>query len=176
MEIQCPQCSQRLRVSDSLKNPLLRCPRCGSTFRSENVDAPAPAEIYPSAPVTSSAVPEVFHETQPQYASPPPRMEPVAKPSHSWGKGGLSWLAMVVLFLCIKAGPRLAKNLFGERRPPQNVPVRIDPPRMDPDQMRNEQKQAFERVIRDMQQKLEQRKALREQGQNDGVPPPAEAP
>lgn len=35
METQCRQCFQRLRYADSLVNPVLRCPRCGETFRAD---------------------------------------------------------------------------------------------------------------------------------------------
>src|SRR5688572_10343182 len=33
MEFNCPQCSQRLRVANGLRNPLLRCKNCSSKFR-----------------------------------------------------------------------------------------------------------------------------------------------
>ncbi|MGE0758029.1 MAG: hypothetical protein AB7F89_09520 [Pirellulaceae bacterium] len=41
METQCRQCSQRLRYADSLVNPVLRCPRCGETFRADLPSQPA---------------------------------------------------------------------------------------------------------------------------------------
>lgn len=33
MQTKCPQCSQKLRVPDGMKNPLLRCPTCRNEFR-----------------------------------------------------------------------------------------------------------------------------------------------
>ena len=178
METQCRRCSQRLRYPDSLRNPLLRCPTCGETFRpatdaldslqtsakplgtlatepssslanwkntastaldesvSVSESRAARARRSPSSPVRTAAPEELLPDI------PPPKM---TTRTASRPLAGMGWLIMILALLAFKAGPRLFKH-FARERQPQNVPQR----------MNEEDRQALEKVLRDLRQQMDE--------------------
>jgi hypothetical protein len=137
MEVSCPNCSQRLRYSDHLANPLLRCRNCLTTFRPADLIG---AEEQPVAAVGVDEYDSDIEGPLPKVATDQlPQSEPDA--STSWfGKGGIS-IGVLLLVIALKAGPRLLRELFRERKP--------DPPV----QMRHEDRQAIDRLLKEAAEK-----------------------
>ena len=138
MEVRCPQCTQRLRYSDVLKNPLLRCRACGTTFR--------PAELAASVPDSRSAA-EVENASRLrelyQHAGEPREPEPTVSapaPERSSGIGkGVGTFGVIALLIAFKVGPRLMREIFRERPAPPPPPAHF----------REEHRQAIEKLVRD---------------------------
>lgn len=136
MEINCPDCSQRLRVPDHLTNPLVRCRNCGKTFRpAETAESRIPFAISVREPLTQ---PEPATEPRPagekssdahlhDFLSQP-RAEPSVAEQAKNRKKSIGWGAGVLIaLLLLKGGPKLVKHLLREDRKPQNAPARFDP-------------------------------------------------
>jgi hypothetical protein len=182
MEISCPQCNQRLRVPNEMKNPLLRCKKCGSSFRLDAAKSAAndqpvrdvSAPWYPpSTPVagTPAETPWPVNSLPSQQAKSQqlvPEIEVVdeeptnfgrnttptiSEQTKSFASSGLGTIALIVVVILFKAGPRLAREFFRDRpqqqQQQQPVPVRIDPNRIDELRKR---RQAFEQRLQQRQQ------------------------
>jgi hypothetical protein len=112
MEVRCPQCAQRLRYSDVLKNPTLRCRPCGTIFR--------PADLGKSDdPVVAEGV-EESEELDDQ-------LEPTAAPDRSGGIGkrGIGTFGIIAIVIALKVGPRLMREIFRDRPAQPRPPVRL---------------------------------------------------
>lgn len=176
METTCPQCSQRLRVSDELRNPLLRCRRCEHVFRladAERYGRPTTAtEFAPLRPLEdsrrSSSKDEIYQASAVEKPSVPEEMPDidthrphVSRRTSPLNKGGWGTVALIVFLLLVKVGPRLLRNLFRER-PPAVAPVQ-----------RND---AEAREVQRLFQKLEREKAKSRNRRfgEEGAPRPLE--
>jgi hypothetical protein len=119
MEVSCPQCTQRLRYSDKLVNPLLRCRNCLTTFR------PVGNLTAAEEPVAAIGVDE-YDEALPTW-TPDRSLQPEPETSTTGrvGKSKAGYATIVILLIAFKAGPRLLRELFREPKPKQ--PVQFQP-------------------------------------------------
>mgnify|MGYP003573703037 CR=1 FL=1 len=172
MEFNCPTCQTRLRVSDELQNPKVRCRACGTIFRpleSSHTNRPQTA-AQPSPYVSPSPSPNPFSDPVRQdastpvspYSAPansgteranrrrsstPASPGPVISPrSSSGGKKGGGWgILFFILLMVLSRAPRLWRNL---QAPPAPKPA---PVRVNDDVMRQLQK-----TLDDTQRKQEE--------------------
>jgi predicted Zn finger-like uncharacterized protein len=181
METTCPQCSQRLRVKDDVKNPLLRCGRCGNMFRllesTQSSLPPAgdvpphrtfelsPARFPASDPFARDVARDVAADTTsnvslpdsyPQVDTSRPKASAPSGPSMK--KGGWGSILIVLVVILLKVGPRLARN-FHREQPAQPPPMRFNAA----------EQQNFQRMLQQIERDRAARK--KEMQQFDTIPP-----
>ena len=136
MEINCPDCSQRLRVPDHLADPLVRCRTCGRTFRpseTESRSAFAPLVRMPQPPLPQEPADErppigaESSDAQLENFLTQARAEPsIADQTKSRQKAAGWGVGIVIALMLLKGGVRLVNNLLREDRKPPPAPVRFD--------------------------------------------------
>lgn len=128
-QLSCPKCETLLKLLDTnLTGKVIRCPKCGVTFRPE---APPPA--VPAASPREEAVPRpsAIRKELPTRKEPPIRMEPPPSPAPKKSAGmGLALPlilggGLLVLFCLIGGGGGLAFLWF--RRDSKPAPVAFTP-------------------------------------------------
>ena len=149
MEVRCPKCAKRLRYSDSLRNPLLRCRACGTTFRAAEVNH---SEPEPFAAVAAE-IPEGtgrVEESAPFVGSEPAQPSEVANQQpQGFAKRGVGTFVIIALVVLAKVGPHLLRDM-----------VRDNPPKPQPPQpvrLHQEHRQAIEKVVREADAAPEER-------------------
>ena len=92
MEVQCPQCTSRFNLPDSLGKPgaRLRCSVCKHVF------------TLPGSRPTGAA--ERKDKPLPRFKDPRPDSKPGPRPGLQMGKGRLVKLLLAVLLLCVLGG------------------------------------------------------------------------
>ena len=138
MEVRCPQCEQRLRYSNVLKNPLLRCRSCGTTFRVADVEEvlqPTPVEMPAYEPRETA---DPFNQIPPLQTK---QDEPRSDNSRGYAKSGIGTVGIVVMLIALKIGIRLVREFTRDR--PAQPPGR----KMQVDQ---ERMPGFEKLIREL--------------------------
>lgn len=115
MEVRCPQCTQRLRYSDVLKNPRLRCRSCGTEFQADDA-----AEVLPHGLVETAG--DESRETADSFGQIPPlpqqQKDSRSDSSRGLTKSGVGPAAIIILLIALKVGVRLVQE-FTRHRPPQ---------------------------------------------------------
>lgn len=140
MEFNCPTCQTKLRVSDELQNPKVRCRACGTIFRPlESGGSISPSPTPPVAPQVNRfpdqpkpAESPFASTSQPgrdSFGSPTPsaptRPRPVVTPrSAAPGKRGGWGIILFIILMLLSRGPRLLRNF--QRQPAPPPPVQID--------------------------------------------------
>lgn len=158
MEVSCPKCKQRLRYSDQLINPLLRCRNCTTTFR--------PSGLKPTVeePVAAVAVDEVWESPErnrESFDGPLPHIDPAPTTASGANKSRFGYFAIIILVLLFKVGPRLARELFRDPKPER------------PAQLRHDEQQAIQRMLQEAAKNAE---AARRHPQIPPMPMPVPVP
>lgn len=123
MEVSCPKCKQRLRYSDDLKNPLLRCRSCSTTFRPSGLTAKV------EEPVAAVAVEEDREPAGPfrgSFDESLPKIDPGPVTESRGSKSQFGYLAIIIIVILFKVVPRLGREFFREPKPEQPVHLRQD--------------------------------------------------
>ena len=197
MEINCPQCDQRLRVPHGMKNPLLRCKSCGSKFRLDTAvsternplvednatrwqppapptqSAPAEPRWTPTNSPTQSSFQPASFQPEVEYApvievveeEPYPSVErrsaqTMSEKTKSFANSSLGTIALIVVVILFRGGPRLARQFFGGQPAQAPPPVQVDHDRME--------------ELRKMRQAIEKRmeeEKFEQQNQPEALPP-----
>lgn len=155
MEVSCPQCKQRLRYSDDLRNPLLRCRTCSTTFRPHGLTADIVEE-----PVAAVAVDEHLEFGNPSYGSRDaslPKIDPGPVTASRGNKSRFGYGAIILFIVLFKVAPRLAREFFRDPKPPQ------------PAQLQQDEQQAIQRML---QEAAENAENARRQPQIQPMPAP----
>ena len=132
MEINCPDCSQRLRVPDHLQDPLVRCRNCGRTFRpSETAESRIPFAIpvrEPEPLIELQPVDEKSSNAQLHDFLSQPRVEPSVADQAKTKQKTIGWGAgLLIALMVLRGGAKLVKHLMRDDRKPQPAPVQFDP-------------------------------------------------
>jgi hypothetical protein len=134
MEVSCPKCKQRLRYSDELKNPLLRCRSCSTTFRPSGLTSAV------EEPVAAVAVDEESEFASPLHGSfnaPLPKIDPGPVTASRGNKSRFGYFAIILFVVLFKVVPRVAREFFREPKPAQ------------PAQMQQDDQQAIQRMLQE---------------------------
>lgn len=121
MQFPCSNCGKQLRIPDHHSgHPRVRCPNCQNVFRPFGA-APSPAlrgTATLNAPAPRKAPsPAARVDVSPSRSAPTPSPRPPA------GKG-LSGSLGLILMLAVFFGPKIARLVMRERRPPERPPAR----------------------------------------------------